>query len=166
MAGYAIGFFWSTLWAALSSNCVGNKDTFGHLLLVSDHSGLRCVLLGRVMSQKGMRVCMKSRSTCPLRRLISFLELVFEPTTSGRANVLSIWSAIVSPPPILNSVSSADEAVFSIEDNAASEHGYVTEVAGAQVWTRVDSGEQYRGGREIISDAKFGDERRQHLDGI
>lgn len=109
---------------------------------------------------------MKSRSTCPLRRLISFLELVFEPTTSGRANVLSIWSAIVSPPPILNSVSSADEAVFSIEDNAASEHGYVTEVAGAQVWTRVDSGEQYRGGREIISDAKFGDERWQHLDGI
>ena len=104
---------------------------------------------------------MKSRSTCPLRRLISFLELVFEPTTSGRANVLSIWSAIVSPPPILNSVSSADEAVFSIEDN-----GYVTEVAGAQVWTRVDSGKQYRGGREIISDAKFGDERRQHLDGI
>lgn len=66
------------------------------------------------MSQKGMQVCMNSRGTCPLRRLISFLELDFEPTTSGRANVFSIWSAIVSPPPILNFVLDADDTVFSM----------------------------------------------------
>jgi hypothetical protein len=32
---------------------------------------------------------------------MSFLELVLDPTTSGKANVFNIWSAIVSPPPIL-----------------------------------------------------------------
>lgn len=101
---------------------------------------------------------MNSRGTCPLKRLISFLELVFEPTTSGRANDLSTWSAIVSPPPMSNSLLSANEAVFSIEVNAASEHGYVPKVVGAQVRGGVDSGKQYRERLDVISDAKCRDE--------
>ena len=79
---------------------------------------------------------MKGMGTCPLSRLISFLELVLEPTTSGRANVLSIWSAIVWPPPILDSVLDADEAV------AASEHGcvpkWLVRSYGAE-WTQASS---------------------------
>ena len=44
---------------------------------------------------------------------MSFLELVADPTTSGRAKDLRIWSAMVSPPPILEIVLDADEAIFS-----------------------------------------------------
>lgn len=32
---------------------------------------------------------------------MSFLELLFDPTTSGRTKDFIIWSAMVSPPPIV-----------------------------------------------------------------
>lgn len=35
--------------------------------------------------------------TCPLKRLMSFLELVFDPTTSGRLKLFNIASAIFVP---------------------------------------------------------------------
>jgi hypothetical protein len=53
------------------------------------------------------------RRTCPLRRLMSFFELVFDPTTSGSANVFNICSAMVSPPPILKAVLDAEGLVLS-----------------------------------------------------
>jgi len=44
---------------------------------------------------------------------MSFLELVADPTTSGRAKDLRIWSAMESPPPMLEIVLDAEDAVFS-----------------------------------------------------
>jgi hypothetical protein len=44
---------------------------------------------------------------------MSFFELVFDPTTSGSANVFNICSAMVSPPPILKAVLDAEGLVSS-----------------------------------------------------